>query len=170
MATSAKTAKTTQKAKKLANAPKRPPTAYLAYTSHVRKTEPDAIAGMKFAEQREYLTKRWKDLDEAEKQKFEKEYALLRDKYKNDFDSYKKSPQFAIDCKEAGIKLKKKRPKSAYNIFVSTEYPTMTGTFAECAQKLSQKWREMSEKEKEKYVKMSEDEKKQFKENEQPEE
>lgn len=160
-------AKTLSKHKKLANAPKRPPTPYLAFTSKHRKSHPELLQGKNVSEQREYLVKTWRDLDPSVKVVFEKEYKELKNKYKADYEIYVNSPQYVIDCQEAGIKIKRKRPKSAYNLFVSTEYKKMTGTFSECAQKLSAKWKTMSDTEKEKYIKMSEEERKQFKESEQ---
>ncbi|KRH93169.1 putative High mobility group, HMG1/HMG2, High mobility group, superfamily protein [Pseudoloma neurophilia] len=159
------TNKETKKTKKLANAPKKPPTAYLSFSSFLRKSEPELFKGKSIAEQREILKEQWAELSEDEKDKYESEYKLLKEKYDKENEEYKNSPQYIIDCKEAGVKIKRKRPKSAYNLFVSMEYQKMEGTFAECTQQLSAKWKSMSNKEKEKYIKLSEEEKRQFKEN-----
>lgn len=155
--------KTVKKPKKLPNAPKKPATTYLSYLSYIRKTHVSELEKMSQQEQREFLNEKWQSIDASEKEKYEKEYEEKIAQYRKKYEEYKNSDMYIQDCKDAGIRPKiKRRPKSAYNLFVASEYPKMKGSFAECTSELSKKWKQMNDQDKEQWKRMAEEEKAKF--------
>lgn len=157
-----------EKKKRLPNAPTKPLSTYLEFLRLQRISQKEALAGKNISDQREILNKLWKEIDSKEKEKLEIDYKNKMVTYKEELEKYKNSDLYVQDCKLVGRKPKnsKKRPKTAYNLFVSENFKNMEGTFAECTASLSKKWKEMSDSEKKKYNLMAESEKNKFSEQE----
>lgn len=100
------------------------------------------------ADQRQHLADTWRALPDTERKRYEDEYQQRLEAYRREYDTYKQSSLYEQDCATIGKVGKKKRPKSAYNLFVSEEYRKMEGTFGEHTAELSRRWKSMNEEEK----------------------
>ncbi|ELQ76542.1 putative High mobility group, HMG1/HMG2, High mobility group, superfamily protein [Trachipleistophora hominis] len=133
---------------RLAHAPKKPASSYLSFCSHLRKTD-EALKSMAPSDQRQHFATKWRTLSDTDRKGYEDDYQQRLQAYREEYKKYKASDLYKQDCEAIGKESKKKRPKSAYNVFVAEEYKKVEGSsFGEHTAELSRRWKSMNEEEK----------------------
>lgn len=111
-------------------------------------------------DQRQHFATKWRALSDEERKQYENDYQKRLVAYREEYVRYKASDLYKQDCEAIGKEHKKKRPKSAYNLFVAAEYKKMEGSFGEHTVELSRRWKSMNEEEKMVFRRMADELKK----------
>merc|ERR1711902_464451 len=131
---------------KLANAPKKPRTTYIAYSMELR--EQGKLADLKsFKEQAAYIKEHWDKLDASEKKRLQDDFDKENEVYKKALANYMSSDLYINDCEAAVITPKKIKTPTAYNLFASHHNKSSSKDGKE--NNASEVWANMSEEDKE---------------------
>lgn len=151
-------------------------TPYLVYLNEQRQTSQPGLKNTDFTKK---VAEKWHTLNEAEKSRLVKDYNQrlatyqkemdqfnerlakdnLLDEYKATMAKERAAKKTKREIKSAQAKLKRaqpalakpKKPLSAYNIFTTETYESMTGPATDAFKTIAKRWREMPENEKAKY-------------------
>jgi hypothetical protein len=165
------------------NAPKRPTTAYFCFMKEVREQVKEENSNLKVSELSKIMGKMWRDMNSDDKEKYNKEAAKDKERYKKDMETYSDQSDdqsndnpSVVEVKEVKEKKKKdsnapKKATTAYSYFmndvrneVKEEYPNQKPN--ECKKIMSKMWHdledrskyeEMNLKDKERYKKETEE-------------
>jgi hypothetical protein len=157
------------------NAPKRPSTSYMVYTSMIREElrNETGLSGIALAP---FFAKRWAELEEAKKEKLSAKYQKAMVGWRKKNDKYKKTAAYKEFKAAQKLKKWKKAPKdtnapkrssSAYFLYanaVRDEVKQALGDAAvtEIAKKIGEQWSNLEETTKSKYVSKAEKAKAQY--------
>ncbi|XP_073685049.1 transcription factor A, mitochondrial [Garra rufa] len=163
--------------------PKRPLTGYMAYVKEMHPTTTRQNPGVKNVEIVRKIALQWKMLTPEQKQPFQNASLASREQYKLDLEKYKaqltpeQTAALAVEkrqklAKRKAIKKKKelnslgkpKRPRTAFNIFMSEHYEEAKGTNTQTKMKsLRDDWVRFSAAQKQMYIQLAEDDKVRYK-------
>jgi hypothetical protein len=179
MAGTKKGAKAKSKTKKDPNAPKKPKTVYLLFCDDHREKLSKELGIKNAALLSKELGKRWKEIDPAEKKKYEEMYERAKKEYDKEFAEYQKNkPESESESEsesdsdsDKGKKKRKapkkkkdpnapKQPPTAYLIFCSENRAKVKAenkdlSMIEVTKKLSEQWRALDDDGKQKYNQMA---------------
>lgn len=139
------------------NKPKRPSSAYIRYTSELRKADPE-IKKMSVGEASNYFSKKWAELPQEEKKRLTDEYNEEMVSYNEAFSAYKLTDEYKSSLKKGK---KEKKKVSPYNVFMADAYEKKkkegSCEFKEVAKEASQQWNKLSEEDKEIFKKKADE-------------
>lgn len=147
-----------KKLSKPENYPKKPPTAYIAFSKDKRK-ELNMKSGS-LEEQGKILGELWKNLDSETKEKYNKKYKEEMVLFNEKMEEYKKTDEYKKykeDLKkEKKVVGKKSRGINAYNVFLAEQISNLKNENKKVAigsvvKESAKKWAEMSDNDKEVY-------------------
>ncbi|XP_042623158.1 transcription factor A, mitochondrial-like [Cyprinus carpio] len=163
--------------------PKRPLTAYITYVKEMHPTISRQNPGVKNVDIVRKLAQQWKMLTPEQKQPFQDASLASKEQYKLAVEKYKaqlspaQTAALAIEkrqkvAKRKAIRRKKelnslgkpKRPRSAFNIFMSEHFEEAKGTNMQTKMKsLRDDWERFSATQKQMYIQLAEDDKVRYK-------
>ncbi|XP_016416164.1 transcription factor A, mitochondrial-like [Sinocyclocheilus rhinocerous] len=163
--------------------PKRPLTAYMTYVKEMHPTISRQNPGIKNVDIVRKLAEQWKMLTLEQKQPFQDASSASREQYKLVLEKYKaqltpaQTAALAVEkrqkvAKRKAIRRKKelnslgkpKRPRSAFNIFMSEHFEEAKGTNMQTKMKsLRDDWERFNATQKQMYIQLAEDDKVRYK-------
>ncbi|XP_043109821.1 transcription factor A, mitochondrial [Puntigrus tetrazona] len=163
--------------------PKRPMTAYMTYVKEMHPTISRQNPGVKNVDIVRKLAQQWKMLTPEQKQPFQNASLSYREQYKFALEKYKaqltpaQTAALAVEkqqkvAKRKAIRRKKelnslgkpKRPRGAFNIFMSEHFEEAKGSTIQSKMKsLRDDWERFSATQKQMYIQLAEDDKVRYK-------
>ncbi|XP_026132997.1 transcription factor A, mitochondrial-like [Carassius auratus] len=163
--------------------PKRPLTAYMRYVKEMHPTISSQNPGVKNVDIVRKLAQQWKVLTPEQKQPFQDASSASREQYKLALEKYKaqltpaQTAALAVEkrqkvAKRKALRRKKelnslgkpKRPRSAFNIFMSEHFEEAKGTNMQTKMKsLRDDWERFSKTQKQMYIQLAEDDRVRYK-------
>merc|ERR1711973_22402 len=137
-----------KKSIKLANAPKKPRTTYINFSMECREKYTEEFKDMKtFKEQAAFIKEKWDNISPEDKARLQEDFDAENAVYKEALARYMDSDLYIQDCDAAGIKPKKAKAPSAYNLFMASEYKkgTNSNDLKENSQRIGELWANMSD-------------------------
>ncbi|ETV97874.1 hypothetical protein H310_09199 [Aphanomyces invadans] len=154
--------------KKDPNAPKRALTPFMFFGKECREILKVEMPHLGFLEVSSEIGRRWAQVSDQDKKKYEKMAQSDKDRYQDEKDQYTPDPEYENAGKTKGARGKNKdpnapkRPLSAYFFFCQEVRPTIreknpTKSITEIAPLLAEQWRLLPEKKRTKYHKLASD-------------
>ena len=142
------------------NRPKKASTAYILFSNEMRESVKSKNPTMKSNEIMTELGRLWKQISDADREKYQKMFELERTRYETEMSSYVPPQVKETVTQKSKEKSDLKKPMNAYVIFSQEVRPLVKErepslTFGEVTQRLASKWNSMSDSEKDKYNKLS---------------
>jgi hypothetical protein len=168
-----KSIKGTKKPKRDPNAPKRPRSSYILFSSDNRSDVKSDNPDMSATEITKEVARLWRDADEDVKSEYKEKALEDKKRYEEEMENYLPSEGFEKEIKTKKSKEKDpnapKKPCTAYIIFssdfrkkVKEEEPTISTT--DITKRLAQMWKDVDDKTKSKYEKKALEDKKRYEE------
>merc|ERR1712025_265593 len=138
-----------EKKAKLANAPKKPRTTYITFSMECREKYSEDFKMLKTFKEQAAFIKKWDNISKEDKSRLQEDFDAENALYKEALAKYMESELYIQDCEAVGIKPKKAKSPSAYNLFMASEYKKSgSNDLKENSQRIGELWANMTDDEK----------------------